>query len=113
MLLPDSAFDSYYDMRPNATCSDCGADFSRAENDPGTLCDACSDRRDAHTDLLQRRLVMAKALEPSTALAHAPKLTSGEIRFCVAMLGKGWTLQRAIEKIQVQRGRLPFGSEVA
>jgi hypothetical protein len=63
--------------------------------------------------LLERRLVMAKALAQPSALAGAPKLTSGEIAFCVALLGLGWTLQRAIDKVQTQRGRLPFGSEVA
>jgi hypothetical protein len=115
MLLPDADFDSCYEVPPNATCSDCGADYSRAEGDPTTTCDPCSDRRDAHTTLLERRLVMAKALVKKSPLADAPKLTSAELAFCVAMLGNGWTLQRAIDKIQVQRGRLPFasGSEVA
>jgi hypothetical protein len=28
-------FDDFYDIQPNATCVDCGADFSRAEDDPG------------------------------------------------------------------------------
>jgi hypothetical protein len=55
---PDEAA---YDLRPNATCTDCGADFSKADADPGTLCDRCSDQRDAHTSLLELRLLMAKA----------------------------------------------------
>lgn len=114
-MFRDSDLDSCHDVQPNATCTDCGADFSRGENDPTTTCDPCSDRRDAHTTRLQRRLVMAKVLQhPSAALAHAPKLTAGEMSFCVAMLGNGWTLQRAIDQVQVQRGTLPFsGSEVA
>lgn len=109
----NSDFDSWYDVPPNATCTDCGADYSRGEDDRTTTCDPCSDRRDAHTTLLERRLVMAKALVGKSALAGAPKLTSGELAFCVAMLGNGRTLQWAIDRVQVQRGRLPFGSEVA
>lgn len=112
-MFRDSDLDSCYDVQPNATCTDCGVDFSRGENDPGTLCDPCSDRRDAHTSMLARRLVMAKALHPSAALASAPTLTAAEMSLAVALLGHGWPLQRAIDKIQVQRGRLPFGSEVA
>lgn len=94
-----------YDVRPNATCVDCGTDYSRAENDPGTYCDGCSDRRDAHTDLLQRRLKMATA---STRGSSAPKLTPSEISLVVALLGNGYTLDKAIDRIQVLRGRLPF-----
>ena len=48
-------------LEPNATCTDCGVAYSKAEMDPTTWCDACSDRRDAHTDLLEIRL-MAKAV---------------------------------------------------
>jgi len=61
----DDAFDS--DLRPNATCTDCGADYSKADTDPTTWCDACSDRRDAHTALLEIRFLAAKvlALDPS------------------------------------------------
>lgn len=98
-----------FDVQPNATCLDCGADFSRAEDDPGpATCDPCSDRRDAHTTLLEHRLVMAKALQASSALGNTPKLTAGELAFAVAMIGNGWTLQKAIDKIQAQRNRLPF-----
>lgn len=56
----------YDDVRPNATCLDCGTDFSHADDDPGlSLCDACSDQRDAHTTALERRMV--KADLPSTS----------------------------------------------
>lgn len=112
-MFRDQDLDSCYDVQPNATCTDCSADYSRGEEDPTTTCDRCSDRRDAHTTLLEGRLVMAKALARATAGVPAPVLTSGEISFCVALLGLGWTLQRAMNKIQTQRDRLPFGSEVA
>lgn len=103
----------FYDVQPNATCADCSVDFSCHEETPSPrYCDACSDRRDAHTDL-QARFVMAKALQGASPLAGAPKLTAGELAFCVAMIGNGWTLQKAIDKIQVQRGRLPFTPEAA
>jgi hypothetical protein len=46
----------YDEVRPNATCTDCGMDFSRAYDDQGRCCDGCSDRRDAHTDALEIRL---------------------------------------------------------
>ena len=54
----DPPDDDAYDVRPNATCSDCGVDFSKADHDPTTLCDRCSDQRDAHTSLLELRLMM-------------------------------------------------------
>jgi len=47
------------DVQPNAECSDCGRDYSKADHDPTTWCDACSDRRDAHTSAIEIR--MAKA----------------------------------------------------
>lgn len=105
MFSPDDYSD---DVRPNATCTDCGADFSRADHDRGTLCDPCSDRHDAHTSMLERRLVMAKATTPA-----APKLTPSELALCVALLGNGYTLERAIARVQVLRVRLPFGNEAA
>jgi hypothetical protein len=55
-------YDEFYDIQPNAECVDCGAAFSRAEDDRGPkTCDTCSDRRDAHTTRLERRLAMVKA----------------------------------------------------
>ena len=105
-----------YDIQPNATCQDCSVDYSRAEDDTTPYCDACSDRRDAHTSLLQTRFIMAKALANKSPLAPALKLTSGEIASCVALLGIGVTLEKAIDKIQTQRSRqpLPFvGGEAA
>lgn len=114
MFLEDDYTD-FYDLAPNSTCADCGVDCSRPEDAPlPRYCDACSDRRDAHTTMLQHRLVMAKALHGSSALAGAPKLTAGEIAFCVALLGNGVTLEKAIDRIQAQRNRLPFfGGEAA
>lgn len=115
-MFRDPDLDSCYDVQPNATCLDCGADFSRAEDDPGPYCDPCSDRRDAHTTLLQTRFVMAKALHGASPLAGAPKLTAGELAFAVAMIGNGWTLAKALDKIQAQRARRPlpfFGGEAA
>lgn len=112
-MFRDSDLDSCYDVQPNATCLDCGADFSRAESDPGGHCDDCSDRRDAHTSMLEHRLVMAKALHGASALVGAPKLTAAELAFTVAMIGNGWTLAKAIDRVQAQRSRLPFGSEAA
>ncbi len=50
-----------YDVRPNASCSDCGAEYSKADADPTTWCDPCSNRRDAWAALTEIRL-MAKAV---------------------------------------------------
>jgi hypothetical protein len=50
------------ELEPNAHCHDCGAAYSRAEDDPGVWCDGCSDRRDAHTSALEQRLGSATAL---------------------------------------------------
>lgn len=107
MFRPDDYAD---DVRPNATCVDCGTDYSRATNDPGTYCDGCSDRRDAHTSMLQHRLKMATARTPASA---APRLTPSELVLCVALLGNGYTLAKAIDRVQVLRSRLPFTPEAA
>jgi len=106
MFLPE--FLDVDDVRPNATCTDCGSDYSRADHDPTTLCDTCSDRRDAYTSQLQRRLQMAKAFSRKT---HVPTLTASELALCVALLGNGYTLEKAIDRIQTLRGRLPFTPE--
>lgn len=103
-------YDEFYDVPANATCVDCGTDYSRATNDPGHYCDGCSDRRDAHTSMLERRLTMAVAKVGGTPL---PKLTPSEIALCVTLLGNGWTLQKAIDRIQALRPSLPFGHEAA
>jgi hypothetical protein len=42
--------------RPNATCSECRADFWKGRDDVGDLCDDCCDRRDAHTSAYQLTL---------------------------------------------------------
>ncbi len=46
-------------LAPNAHCHDCGVPYSRADDDPSTWCDACSDARDAHTSALEIRLAKA------------------------------------------------------
>jgi hypothetical protein len=35
-MFRDQDLDSCYDVQPNATCTDCGADYSRGEDDPTT-----------------------------------------------------------------------------
>jgi len=45
----------------NATCADCGIDYSRAELDSTPWCDACSDRRDRWATAQELR-TMAKAV---------------------------------------------------
>ena len=56
------------DVQPNATCTDCSVDFSRAEEDPGTLCDACSDRREAWLSSVQLRMTHAGLTAVAAAL---------------------------------------------
>jgi len=107
MFSPDDYTD---DVRPNATCTDCGTDYSRADHDPSTYCDGCSDRRDAHTSMLERRLRMATVTAQGAA---APRMTPSEIALCVALMGNGYTLEKAIARVQVLRARLPFGNEAA
>ncbi len=47
-------------LRPNATCADCGVDYSKAEHDRSVWCDPCSDRRDRWATAMEIR-IMAKA----------------------------------------------------
>ena len=57
---PDlDAFDA--DLQPNASCSDCGVEYSKAIADQTTTCDRCSDRRDAWVTAQEIR-TMAKAV---------------------------------------------------
>jgi len=50
-----------YDLPPtNATCHDCGVDYSRGEHDPTVWCDECSDRRDRWATAQEIKM-MAKA----------------------------------------------------
>jgi hypothetical protein len=42
-----------------------------------------------------------------------PTLTARELSWCVELLGRGLTLQQAIDKIQAQRPTLPFTPEAA
>jgi hypothetical protein len=62
----DPPDDDAYDVRPNAVCEDCGASYGKGDHDPTTLCDRCSDQRDAHTSLLELRLMMAQVQIPPT-----------------------------------------------
>jgi len=55
------------DVRPNANCSDCGVDYSKADHDPTTTCDACSDRRDQWADAFTaRQMAKARPITPIT-----------------------------------------------
>jgi hypothetical protein len=49
------------DIQPNATCADCGVDYSKAEHDRSVWCDDCSNRRDAWATATEIRF-MAKAV---------------------------------------------------
>lgn len=44
------------EIRPNASCTDCGIDYSKAAGDPTTTCDACSDKRARWADALDARM---------------------------------------------------------
>lgn len=48
--------------RCNATCPDCGEPCWIGRDDTGSLCDACCDRRDAHSSALELRLMVAAVL---------------------------------------------------
>jgi len=52
-------YDEFWQPRPNATCTDCGAGFVKHPADVGMLCDPCCSRRDEHTSAVEIR--MAKA----------------------------------------------------
>lgn len=45
--------------------------------------------------------------------ARRPQLTPRELSYCVELLGQGWTLAAAIDRIQAQRPSLPFTPEAA
>lgn len=45
----------------NATCHDCGVDYSRGDHDRTVWCDECSDKRDRWTSAQEIRS-MAKAI---------------------------------------------------
>lgn len=60
----------------NATCVDCGMDFSRAYDDQGSCCDGCSDRRDAHTSNLELRLSQASAAPRHWLIDRLPTLSA-------------------------------------
>ena len=48
-------------LQANATCADCGIDYSKAEDDPSGCCDPCSDTRSRWADAFEVRQ-MAKAV---------------------------------------------------
>ena len=41
------------------------------------------------------------------------RLTPQELSYCVELLGKGWTLEEVLDRIQAQRPSLPFTPEAA
>lgn len=45
---------------------------------------------------------------PTVPPAVRPKLTPRELTRAVALLGKGWPLERVIDQIQQERPTLPF-----
>lgn len=49
------------ELPANATCQDCQASYSKAEDDPSGCCDSCSDKRDRWATALEIKL-MAKAV---------------------------------------------------
>jgi hypothetical protein len=54
-------------VAPNATCDDCGAEYSKADHDPTTCCDRCSDHRDRWEAALEaRRLAKATLTQTRT-----------------------------------------------
>lgn len=69
-MLREDDLDRYDDVKPNATCTDCSVDFSRAETDPGTLCDACSDRREAWLAAVHVRMRTAALRAVAVALGR-------------------------------------------
>ncbi len=60
-------------LEPNATCSDCSAPYSRADGDPTTWCDACSDRRDGWVTAVEQRMARAT---PPTVFDRLPTLSA-------------------------------------
>jgi hypothetical protein len=66
-----SRYDDVYDVVPNATCADCGADYSRAEDDVTPACDPCSDARDRWAAAMGIRMASAPtaAAAPGKAVA--------------------------------------------
>jgi hypothetical protein len=64
------------------------------------------DRRvQAKDDRINRATQAAHPLIPP---ALRSTLTPRELSTCVTLLGKGWTVQRAIDHIQAERPTLPF-----
>ncbi len=57
----------------NAQCTDCGASYGRAEGDPTTTCDACSDRRDGWVTALEARM---SAERKERAIDRLPALSA-------------------------------------
>ncbi len=57
----DDRYADWPDQPFNATCADCGVDYSRAEMDRTPFCDTCSNRRDQWASAQDVR-TMAKAV---------------------------------------------------
>ena len=55
----------------------------------------------------------AEILLAGLPVARRPILTAHELSFCVELLGRGVTLQQAIDRIQAMRPSLPFLPEAA
>ena len=55
----------------------------------------------------------AEILLAGLPVARRPTLTPRELSLCVELLGRGWTVDRAIDRIQAQRPSLPFTPEAA
>jgi hypothetical protein len=72
VIWEDRAGEPHDEIQPNASCTDCGVDYAKADADPTTWCDPCSDRRDAHTTAMEIRF-MAKAVLRSD-LAHVKEV---------------------------------------
>jgi hypothetical protein len=55
----------------------------------------------------------AQILLDGLPVARRPILTARELSLCVELLGRGMTLQQALDRIQAQRPSLPFTPEAA
>ncbi len=79
----------------SASCGACGGPLS---------CSVCHTARMRHTEATRERLVslMARSTWPTI------QLTSIELTYAIALIGRGWTLADAIDRIQAQRDQPSF-----
>jgi hypothetical protein len=61
-----------------------------------------------HPKILPFAQILIAGLPASTPAAARPILTACELSRCVDLLGKGWTLKDALDRIQADRPTLPF-----